>query len=64
MFLPPKGKYFNPIELSFGTLKGHIRGKCGRGCESKRTKLVAFGTKKLTTENINFFIKIFVCVDH
>ena len=25
MFLPPKGKYFNPIELSFGTLKGHIR---------------------------------------
>lgn len=25
MFLPPKGKYFNPIELAFGTLKGHIR---------------------------------------
>jgi transposase len=25
LFLPPKGKYFNPIELSFGTLKTHIR---------------------------------------
>lgn len=25
MFLPPKGKYFNPIELSFGTIKTHIR---------------------------------------
>ena len=25
LFLPPKGKYFNPIELSFGTIKTHIR---------------------------------------
>jgi transposase len=25
IFLPPKGKLFNPIELAFGTLKTHIR---------------------------------------
>jgi hypothetical protein len=25
IFLPPRGKYFNPIELFFGTAKNHIR---------------------------------------
>jgi transposase len=27
IFLPPKGKLFNPIELVFGTLKTHLRNK-------------------------------------
>jgi transposase len=27
MFLPPKGKLFNPIELMFGTLKTHLRNR-------------------------------------
>ena len=40
MFLPPKGKYFNPIELVFGILKTHLRNRytVSAACLERRTR--------------------------
>ena len=40
MFLPPKGKYFNPIELVFGILKTHLRNRytVSAACLKRRTR--------------------------
>lgn len=40
MFLPPKGKYFNPIELVFSILKTHIRNRytVSAACLERRSR--------------------------
>ena len=40
VFLPPQGKYFNPIELAFGTIKTMIRNSyiISKASDEKRSR--------------------------
>jgi transposase len=66
MILPPKGKYFDPIELVFGLLKGEVRKTYGASVaaaeQRPRTEVeireaVANASLKITSEHIFGFFK-------
>ena len=66
MFLPRKSKYFNPIELAFGTLKGQMRCSYSRSVgatenrprrESELREALVNGSVLLTSGTCNGYLR-------
>ena len=66
MILPPKGKYFDPIELVFGLLKGEVRKTYGDSIAAMETRprteseirlAVMEAAVKITPEHLHGFFK-------